>query len=269
MWRYQDCVEEFANRRRGSDYKKTHHNVYMRHESGDDYSMFIFKMYHTDIVKVRMDLNTNRYAHILQVFRYGGSSTTRERVRDISDVSLSHHPQSPTWRPQESLRTGPYAEPRRFKLGDKVVAVHGYPFTDGMVFRNGVPEGDFREEKFKIIDPAVELERKRLLRPWLEGIKVAIELTYDSTPKDWAELKHAPGALLDRIARNEPFDMAPVLDLVHYEWSRRDSGAQKGMEDRDDMGKIVYKEVTDFLFRETRREVPEIMVTGYLLDERK
>jgi hypothetical protein len=263
MWNYQDCVDAFANRRRGLDYKKVANNTYMRHESGDDYSMFIFKMYHTDIVKIRMDLNTNRYVHTLHAGGWVGSSTTRQRVYDFSGVHIFGHPNSPVWRPKEGTRVC-WSTKREFKVGDKIVAVHGYPFTDGMAFNRGDPIGEFKQEEFMVLEPNAELERKRLLRPWLEGIKVAIGLTHGTSPKYDAEDRNYLSEVLYRINAREPFDMAPVLGMVHHEWSRR--GAQ---EEGDDIGKAVYKMVTDSLFKETRRQVPEIMVTGYLLDARK
>lgn len=264
MWKYQDCVDEFARRRKGNDTKKTHRNVYMRHESGDNYSMFIFKMYHTDIVKVRMDLNTRKATHIVQHGGYSISTTTRERIRDISGVHLCNHSQSPTWRPEAFMRVS-WTE-RHFKLGDKIVNVWGVPFTDGMTFENGHPIGDFTREQFKILDPVAELARKRLLRPWLEAVKVAVGLSYGAKLQYEESDRRFASEILGMIKRNAPVDMAPVLGMVHYEWSRREVSARH--DEEGDTGKEVYKEVTDFLFRETRREVPEIMVTGYLLDVR-
>lgn len=260
MWSYQDCVEEFAKRRKGAPTKKICNNVYMRHEGDTERSTFIFKLHHTDIVKVNMDLTTNRQTYILAGGGWGSSQTTTKRINDFTGLWVYGHERRPLWCPENCLRVG--IASRVFDLAGDQVLVRGYPFTDGMSIYKGVPEGDFSTEEFKIIDPAIELERKRQVRPWLEGIKVAVGLTYGLKLKEWSTYKDT-ASLLERITRGDPFDMAPVLDRVHYEWSRRDASPQK---QGHDMGKEVYKAVTEWIFLNTRNRVPWIKVTGHLLD---
>lgn len=266
MWTYQDCVDEFARRRKGSFTKKTHRNVYMRHEGNESFSEFTFKMYRTDIVRIRKVFDTNRAHHSITFYN---SNTTRDRIYDITGVRIFGHPNSTQWHPVNQTRA--YWMTRRFKVGDKVVEVKGYPFEDGMIFRNGEPEGDFSTEQFKVLDPAAELARKRQVRPWLDAIKVAVELTLDDKFRDEGYSMRALTALTEAVQRGEPCDMALVLEAVH---AARWYGSHKfrmwrNVEHIKNLQKEVYASITQSLLANTRRIVPYIMVTGYLLDADK
>ena len=271
MWNYDQCVAEFARRRKGSDTKKTHQNVHMRYELTDTHSMFVFKMYDTDIAQVRQDLLTRKISYTINTGAFAGSPTTRERIKDITGQHICGNGSSPIWRAEEQVRVWCGGR-RKFQLGTgkdaMQVEVWGYPYTPYMAFENGMPVGDFRTEQFRLLDAAAELERKRKVRPWLEAIKVAVGLTLGTEVKTGDNRFAVRTRLFDAIDRGDIVDMAPVLAAVHAEWAwyaalpeykRRNSSAEKH----------VYGEITSGLLAHTRRDVPWVKVTGYLLDAGK
>ena len=219
-WGWNDCAAAYACRRKKSTEKTIKRNVRLRLEEDGNRTSFIFKMYGTDIVELRLD-EQGHTSYIIRADRYLSSATTIRNIAEYSGIRLFGH-QSKAVMPVISARSN-WGTTRKFKvpLLNKIVEAQGYPFVEGTEYVNGVPVNPPEEEQFWVHDPKPELERKRRLRPWLDALKVACALTEPLSENDqgarvpygvWTD---AVNEVSTAIASGAPPDAGQLMNLVH------------------------------------------------------